>query len=179
MAGSDNVKPCTMEEKVDIKETTIKRIGGYLHRVVPIADISGEIISYALKPIMLEFNPRDIMQVIIGSALLAIPVSMSEEAWNLGESLPTSSIWMIAVLSLIMISVFVYFNFYKITLKGYVLEFLKRVVGTYLISLLVVAVVLTIIQKCPWGVDNILAMKRIVVVAFPAAMSGTLSDTIK
>lgn len=168
-----------MDERIEIKETTIKRIGGYLHRIVPIADKSGEIISYALKPLMLEFKPRDIMQVVIGAALLAIPVSLTEEAWVLGESLPNKNIIFISVLSLLMISVFVYYNFYKVTIKGFVLEFVKRVIGTYLISMIVVALILTIIQKCPWGIDNILAIKRIVIVAFPAAMSGTLSDTIK
>lgn len=168
-----------MNDKVDIKETTIKRIGGYLHRIVPIAGKSGEIITYALKPLMLEFKPRDIMQVVIGAALLAIPVSLTEEAWNLGESLPSTNIFLIAILSILFISVFVYFNFYKVTLKGFVFEFIKRVIGTYMISLIVVMLILTIIQKCPWGVDNILALKRIIIVAFPAAMSGTLSDTIK
>lgn len=167
------------EQKVEIKETTIKRIGGYLHRVVPIADKSGKIISYALNPLMLEFKPRDIMQVIIGSALLAIPVSLTEEAWNLGETLPISNVLMIATISIVLISVFVYFNFYKVTLKGYVFDFIKRIIGTYLISLLVVALILTLIDKCPWGIDNLLAIKRIIIVAFPAAMSGTLSDTIK
>jgi len=168
-----------MEQKIEIKETTIKRIGGYLHRIVPIADKSGEVISYALKPLMLEFKPRDIMQVIIGAALLAIPVSLTEEAWNLGELLPITNIILIAFFSILFVSVFVYFNFYKVTLKGYVFEFSKRVIGTYLISLIVVALILTLIQKCPWGVDNVLAIKRIIIVAFPAAMSGTLSDTIK
>lgn len=168
-----------MDEKVEIKESTIKRVGGYLHRVVPIADKSGDIISYALKPLMLEFKPRDIMQVIVGSALLAIPVSLTEEAWDLGKTLPLTNIMGVFALSLIMISIFVYFNFYKVTLKGFVKDFIKRIIGTYFISLLVVAIILTLIQKCPWGTDNLLAFKRIVLVAFPAAMSGTLSDTIK
>lgn len=168
-----------MDQKIDIRESTIKRINGYLHRVVPVADKSGQIISYALKPLMLEFKPRDIMQVLVGSALLAIPVSLTEEAWNLGQVLPNTNVALIAILSLLFISVFVYFNFYKITLRGYVFEFVKRVLGTYLLSFLVVAVILTLLQKCPWGIDNLLAIKRIVIVAFPAAMSGTLSDTLK
>lgn len=168
-----------MQEKVDIKDTTIKRISGYLHRIVPIADKSGQIISYALKPLMLEFKARDVMQVLVGSSLLAIPVSLTEEAWNLGITLPLTNIVLIALLSLVFISVFVYFNFYKITLKGYVFEFIKRVIGTYFLSLVVVAVILTLIQKCPWGTDNWLALKRIIIVTFPAAMGGTLSDTIK
>ncbi|WNJ17337.1 DUF2391 family protein [Pontibacter sp. G13] len=168
-----------IEPKVEVKESTIKRIGGYLHRIVPIADKSGKIISYALRPLMLEFKPRDIMQVVVGASLLAIPVSLTEEAWVLGAELPIANVGAIALLSLLMISIFIYFNFYRMTFKGYIFEFVKRVIGTYLISILVVGLILTIIEKCPWGTDHVLAIKRIVIVSFPAAMSGTLSDTIK
>ena len=168
-----------MEEKIEIKQSTIKRIGGYLHRVTPVADKSGEILSYVLKPLMVEFKLRDIFQVSVGSALLAIPVSFSEEAWKLGEILPNTNIIGITTFSLILTSVFVYFNFYRLNFKGHELDFVKRVLGTYLISMLIVGIILTLIDKCPWGLDNLLAVKRIVIVAFPAAMSGTLSDSIK
>lgn len=168
-----------MEEHVEVKRTTIKRIGGYLHWIVPIADKSGKIISYALKPVMVEFKPRDVIQVVVGAALLAIPVALTEEAWNLGELLPIRNVTYIALLSLILISVFVYYNFYRYIFKGHKMEFAKRVAGTYIISLSVVALILTIIQKCPWGIDNVLALKRVIIVSFPAAMSGVLSDTIK
>ena len=164
---------------MEVKESTTKRIGGYLHRIVPIADKSGKIISYALKPIMVEFKPRDVVQVIIGSALLAIPVSLTEEAWNLGESLPNLNIGILSFISLLFISVFIYFNFYRRNLKGYKIEFVKRVVSTYLISILVTAIILTIIEKCPWGTDSLLALKRVIIVAYPASLSGTLSDMIK
>ena len=168
-----------MEEKIEIKQSTIKRIGGYLHKVIPIADKSGKILSYALKPLMVEFKPRDIVQVVVGAALLAIPVALTEEAWDLGEALPLANVMYIALISILLVSVFVYLNFYKRILKNHISDFVKRVLGTYLISLVVVALILTTIQKCPWGTDNILALKRIIIVAFPAAMSGTLSDTIK
>ena len=166
-------------EKIEPKDTTIRRINGYLHRVIPVADKSGKIISYALKPIMLEFKTRDVLQVMIGSALLAMPVCLTEEAWVLGEELPLRNVLYVASLSLVLIAIFVYFNFYKVTIKGYVLDFIKRVLGTYLISLSVVALILTILLKCRWGVDNTLALKRIIIVAFPASLSGTLSDMIK
>lgn len=119
------------------------------------------------------------MQVMIGSALLAIPVSLTEEAWNLGESLPKLNIGIVSFVSILLIAVFVYFNFYKSNLKGFLYQFFIRVFGTYLISLTIVVLILTLIQKCPWGIDNVLALKRIVIVAFPAAMSRTLSDTLK
>jgi len=168
-----------MDKKIDVKPTTLKTIGGYLHRVTPIADASGKILNYALRPLMVEFKIRDIVQVSVGAALLAIPVSFTEEAWMLGASLPTANIVGLGLLSLVLISLFVYFNFYRVDLKGNEFPFFKRVVGTYLISSLVVALILTLIDKCPWSTDHILAIKRIVIVTFPAAMSGTVSDAIK
>ena len=55
----------------------------------------------------------------------------------------------------------------------------KRVFFTYLISLGIVSIIMTLIQQAPWGTNWILALKRIVIVAFPASMSGTLVDTIR
>ncbi len=160
-------------------KSTIKRIGGVLHRVVPVVDKSGEILSYALKPLMLEFKLKDVFQVIVGSSLLAIPVAMSEEAWTLAEKLPTRNVIYIALLSLLFISTFIFYNYYRNNFVGHIFDFIKRVVSTYVISTLIVVLFLTIIEKCPWGVDNVLAIKRIIIVSFPATMSGTLSDTIK
>ena len=168
-----------MEERIETKPSTIKRIGGYLHRVVPIADKSGKILSYALKPLMVEFKPRDVFQVVVGASILAIPVALTEEAWTLGEKLPVQNIGYLSLLSMIFISTFVYFNFYRFNFSGHALDYIKRVLGTYIISLIVVGLILTIIQKCPWGIDNVLAVKRIIIVAFPASMSATISDTIK
>lgn len=168
-----------MEEKLETKPSTVKRIGGYLHRVVPIADKSGKVLSYALKPFMVEFKPRDAFQVIVGAAILAVPVSFTEEAWTLGEKLPIGNVIYLSILSVLFISTFVYFNYYRFNFKEHKGEYIKRVSGTYILSLIVVALLLTIIQKCPWGVDNVLAVKRVIIVAFPASMSATVSDTIK
>ena len=168
-----------MEEKLVSSSSTIKRIGGYLHRIVPIADKSGKILNYALKPFMVEFRPRDMLQVVVGASILAIPVALTEEAWVLGEKLPLNNVLSLALLSLLIISSFVFFNFYRFHFADHILDYFKRVVGTYFLSLIIVALILTLIQKCPWGTDNILAIKRIIIVAFPASMSATVSDTLK
>lgn len=160
-------------------ETTIKRIGGYLHRVVPVFDSAGKIINYTLSPLMVEFRPRDLMQVVVGASILAVPVAFTEETWKLGESLPTKNVLMLSAISLLFISGFVYFNFYRYNLKEHVFQFFKRTLAIYLFSLFVVGLILTIIQKCPWGQDNLLAFKRILIVAFPASMSAAVSDTLK
>jgi hypothetical protein len=78
-----------------------------------------------------------------------------------------------------LISTFVYFNFYRFNFAGNTINYFKRISGTYFLSLIVVALILTVIQKCPWGTDNVLAIKRIIIVTFPASMSATVSDVIK
>ncbi len=157
----------------------IRRIGGYLHRTVPVFDEAGKLIHYTLQPLMVEFRPRDLMQVVVGASILAVPVAFTEETWVLGDELPFVNILGLSALSVLFISLFVYFNFYRFNLKGHVLEYCKRVVAIYLFSLLVVGLLLTIIQKCPWGEDSLLALKRMLIVAFPASMSAAVSDSLK
>ena len=164
------------EQKI---EERIKRIGGYLHRVIPVIDKSGKIINYSLTPFMVEFRPRDLMQVIVGASILAVPVAFTEETWKLGELLPMRNVLLLSGISLLFIAAFVYFNFYRFNFKGHILEYIKRVIAIYIFSLFVVGLILTIIQKCPWGDNNLLAIKRILIVSFPASMSAAVSDTLK
>jgi len=158
---------------------TIQRIGGYLHRIVPIVDSTGKVISHATRPFMVEVRARDVMQMIVGASILAIPVGFTEETWTLGAILPFRNVLTLSLVSILFIAAFVYFNFYRFHLKGYKWEFIKRVVGIYGVALIVVAVLLTIIDKCPWGIDNLVAMKRVIIVAFPASMSAAVSDLLK
>ncbi len=167
-----------MEEK-KLEHHTIKRIGGYLHRVIPVMDNAGKILHYALSPVMVEFRPRDLMQVIVGASILAVPVAFTEETWNLGEKLPVENVFILSFLSVIFVALFVYFNFYRFIIKGHIMEYCKRVFSIYFFSLLVVGVIMTTIQQCPWGIDNMIALKRILIVAFPASMSAAVSDALK
>ncbi len=50
---------------------------------------------------------------------------------------------------------------------------------TFSASLFVAGLLLTLLDRCPWGTDDMLALKRIVIVAFPASMSAALSDSIR
>jgi hypothetical protein len=97
----------------------------------------------------------------------------------LGVQMPMTNVLLLALVSILFLSFFVYFNYYRFNFTGHKIEYLKRVSATYLCSLIVVGLILTIIQKCPWGTNNIVALKRIVIVAFPASMSATISDIIK
>ncbi len=161
------------------KNYSVKRVGGHLHKVIPIADEAGKVLHYAIKPLMVELRARDLMQIVVGSVLLAIPVGFTEEVWRLGQELSSVSIFWFALFSLTFIAVFVYSNLYHNHLKGYEFEYIKRVLAVYIISLTVVGIFMTLIGKCPWGIDTAVAIKRIIIVAFPASMSATLSDMVK
>ena len=158
---------------------TIKRIGGYLHKIIPIVDSTGKVIQNVIAPFQVELKPRDIMQIIIGATILALPVGLTEETWILAEQIKIKNVVFLGIISILFIALFVYYNFYRFYMKGHVFEYIKRVIVTYILSLCVVGLLLTIIEKCPWGVDSVLAIKRVVITAFPASMAATISDTIK
>ena len=138
-----------------------------------------EILGKATNPLKTEFLAKDLLQVIIGASILAVPVGFSEKSWRLGGELPTSHIIALAVISVVFIGTFVYYNYYRGTLSEHWGEYIKRVLSTYIFSLLEVAGLLTIIEVAPWSTDLALTIKRMIIVAFPASMSAVVADTIK
>lgn len=162
-------------------DVSVERLGrnGYLHRIIPIVDKAGNVVQRVVKPLEVEFRVRDMLQTVVGASILAIPAAYTEETWDLGSNLAAANIAGIAFLSLFFIATFVYYNFYKSYFKQFRVQYFIRVIATYLIALLVVAVLLALVDKTPWGVDNALAIKRIIVVGFPAAMSATVADALK
>jgi uncharacterized membrane protein len=54
------------------------------------------------------FNMEDASQVFVGSFALAVPISFSEEAWRLGETLPLYNLLMLFTLSVIFLGFFTY-----------------------------------------------------------------------
>ena len=165
----------------DLKSKShIIRISGKLKEVVTVHDDKGKVLHKILSPLMIEFYPRDLVQVMVGAAILAVPVALTEETWNLGKNLPFINILYLMVLSFLFISIFTYYNYHrKSSVKDYKSEFFKRALGTYIGSFLVVTLLLVIIQKAPWGSDWLLALKRTIIVTFPASMSAAVADMIK
>jgi uncharacterized membrane protein len=163
------------------KGIKIERLGRgrYLHAIIPIVDKSGKVVHRVVKPLMVELRKRDVVQILVGATILAIPVGFTEETWNLGQRLPMVNILLLALFSIFFIALFVYTNFYRDYLKEHLAEYIKRVFAIYMLSLIVVGVLMTVILQCPWGDDNLLAIKRIIIVSFPASLSATLTDAIK
>jgi len=126
------------------------------------------------------FNIRDALQVIIGATILAVPIGFTEETWTLGSTLPLSNIIGIFLISLLFISTFTYYHYHKkpSVLKNHFNKFLNRTISTYILSFIIVAVILSLIQKAPWLSDTLLAFKRTVIITLPATMSAAVADTL-
>ena len=163
----------------DTQDHSLVRVGGHLHKVTPIVDQAGRTVHHAVTPLMVEIKSADLIQILVGAAVLSVPVALTEEAWNLGDQLSTARIGLLGGVSLGLIAAFVYCNFYQHHLREHLGAYVIRVLLTFSASLLVAGLLLTLLDRCPWGTDLLLAVKRIVIVAFPASMSAALSDSIR
>ncbi len=127
-----------------------------------------------------EFGLKDVLQIIIGATILAVPIAFTEETWRLGESLPLTNIIIILFVSLLFIGFFAYYNYHtKKHFKKNSHHFFKRVFSTYILSFLIVTSILYLIGKAPWSSNWIIAFKRTVLVTLPSCMSASIADTLR
>ncbi|MCP4914443.1 MAG: DUF2391 family protein [Oligoflexia bacterium] len=159
--------------------TELKRINGYLKEIVTFFDESGKPISQVMNPIMVELKPRDITQIFVGALLVASPLCFTEEVWNLSLELKMFNVYLLAAFSLLSVTFFVYFNFYRFKLKGHVAEFLKRILAIYVISTASVVLVLFLIDKFPIMTQTNVAIKRVIIIGFPSIFGAAITDYLK
>lgn len=164
------------------------RIGGRLHQETTLYDELGNLVHRAVSPLMIEFYPRDVLQTIVGAIILAVPMAFTDEVWRIGAELPTSRILLVSAVSIFAIATFVYYNIYKaergegfseMFKRGDGEEFIKRVIGTYVVALTVSFVLLWILDRAPLTEHIMTTLHRAVLVALPASMSASVADILK
>ncbi len=156
----------------------VHRIDGQLYETLIIKDDDGNQVQKFDVPLKVELKIQDILEIIVGASILAVPVAFTEEVWTMGDELPWPNLIILNLVSLIFIGGFMYFKGYRQHLKMYRKEYYKRLFSTFLLSVLIVALLLTIVNKCPWVSDFDLSLKRVLIGSFPAAMSATVTDSI-
>ncbi|MBR9875239.1 MAG: DUF2391 family protein [Vibrionaceae bacterium] len=124
-----------------------------------------------------HFNLEDASQVLVGAFALAVPISFSEEAWRLGESLPMANLIMLLSLSVIFLSFFAYQSVFQGRIRHRVSIFIFRVFIAYSIAAVVVALVLLCLDKLPIMTEPLVAIKRIIVITMPASMGAIVVDS--
>ena len=96
-----------------------------------------------------SFNLEDASQVFVGAFALAVPISFSEEAWRLGETLPFPNLTMLFILSLLFLTLFTYQSVFQKNVKSRLVVFIFCIVIAYLMTALVVGLVLLCLDKLP------------------------------
>ena len=124
-----------------------------------------------------SFNMEDMSQIIIGASALAVPISFSEEAWDLGVSLPFTNLTVVFLLSVIFLSIFTYQSVFQANIKYRIPVFIARIFIAYLIAGLVVALILFSLNKFPILAEPVIALKRLVVITMPASMGAIIVDS--
>jgi uncharacterized membrane protein len=124
----------------------------------------------------LRFNLEDASQITVGAFALAIPISFSEEAWRLSETLPFFNILLLFVLSVSFLSLYAHQSIFQADIKYKKSAFIFRVFIAYFIAFLVVMLILFAIDKLPLIDDTIIAIKRVIVISMPASMGAIIVD---
>ena len=124
----------------------------------------------------LSFNMEDISQIVVGSAVLAVPISFSEEAWDIGVSLPFYNMLLVLFLSIVFLSFFAYERVFQANIKYRIPVFIARIFFAYTITCMVVALVLLSLDKFPLFAEPVVAIKRLIVVTMPASMGAIIVD---
>jgi uncharacterized membrane protein len=124
-----------------------------------------------------SFNMEDASQVFVGAFALAVPISFSEEAWRLGETLPLYNLLMLFTLSVIFLGFFTYQSVFQKNIQSRLIGFIFRIIIAYLMAVLVVGLVLLCLNKLPLLENPIVSLKRIIVITMPASMGAIIVDS--
>ena len=153
----------------------------HFNRVHDVHEEHTQILRKLVAPIAISFTPKDLVQLIVGATILAIPVGFSDEIGHFGKTLAIGNILMVLAISILFISIFVYYQYHShhMSLKNHIGDYLKRVISTYAVSFIVVAFFLTMIQRTLWTTELIVSLKQVVLVSFPACMSAAVTDSIR
>ncbi|MFT7004142.1 MAG: putative membrane protein [Sulfurimonas sp.] len=125
----------------------------------------------------LSINSEDISQIAIGAFALAVPISFSEEAWRMGETLPIFNLFIVFTLSVSFLGIYAYYSVFQGMISNRYRIFVIRIFIAYFISVLVVALVLFALNKFPIVDDPIVAIKRLILITMPASMGAIIVDS--
>jgi uncharacterized membrane protein len=123
-----------------------------------------------------SITTEDIVQVIVGSSALTVPIAFSEESWRLSETLPLFNVIVLIFLSLLFISLYSIQGIFQGQIKHRISLFVFRIIIDYGIALIIVFIVLFALDRMPILDNPIIALKRIIILGFPASMGGVIAD---
>jgi uncharacterized membrane protein len=125
-----------------------------------------------------KLQGRDVAEIVIGSLVLAFPVAITEEVWNLGAELSLGRALAISLSSLAFISVFVRTTYRHDFSFSSQKQLAARVLTVYGLTMLLSAAVLLAIDRLPLLTETMVAVKRTIIVSFSASFAATVVDSV-
>lgn len=125
-----------------------------------------------------ELRLTDVAEIVVGGLIMAMPVAVTEEVWDLSEELGLGRILIIAAMSVAFIALVIWALMYHQVDPEDREDYLRRVLAAYGIALLISAAMLFAIDRLPLFEDPVLAFKRTVLVAVPVSFGGTTADSL-
>ncbi|MCU4156111.1 DUF2391 family protein [Carboxylicivirga sp. A043] len=124
-----------------------------------------------------KLDLEDLSQLIIGSSVLSVPIAFTEEAWNMSRTLPAINLVVVIILSLSFISIYAFRGIYQGKVKNRIRTYIFRVLFDYFVTFCVVIIVLFALNKFPILSDMYIALKRVIIISFPASMGAIVVDS--
>jgi uncharacterized membrane protein len=125
-----------------------------------------------------QFHWRDAAEIAVGACVMAFPVAVTEEVWNLGAELALGRVLWFALASVIFLALFIYVLHDHTGFSPMRRAFLLRVASTYGLTLLISALLLLGVDRLDLLENPLIALKRVILVAFPASFAATVVDSL-
>jgi uncharacterized membrane protein len=106
-----------------------------------------------------------------------VPISFSEEAWQLGETLPLPNVFMLMAISLVFLGIYTYQSVFQGDIAKRKINFVFRIVLAYVVTAIVVAVVLFCLDKFHLVDDPVTSIRRVIIISMPASMGAIVVDS--
>jgi uncharacterized membrane protein len=125
-----------------------------------------------------QFVRRDIAEIAVGACVMAFPAATAQEIWDLGAELTVLRVLLFGLASLFFLAVLVFLLHHGPEVPGDRGVFLQRVFSTYGLTLVIAALLLFGIDRLDLFAHPLVAIKRTVLVAFPACFAATVVDNL-
>ena len=122
-----------------------------------------------------SFARRDVAEIATGACIMAFPVAVTEEVWNLGAELSLPHVLFFALSSIFFLALMVYMLQHG-SVGSNRNVFIRRVLSTYFVTLLIAVLLLIGVDRMELFTDPVVGLKRAILVAFPACFAATAVD---
>ena len=108
---------------------------------------------------------------------MGFPAAVTEEVWNLGTELALIRALIFSLASLFFLAILIFVLHGHGAASQSRKAFVQRVVATYCVTLFIAALLLFGVDRLDLFADPVVAIKRTILVAFPASFAATVVDS--